>query len=208
MIEVFSTPTANGQKVHIILEETGLPYHVRNVDLKAGEHKSASMLAHNPLGKIPAIHDPQGPDGLPISMGETGAIALYLARKAKKFGPESPREQAEFDYWGHAISASLAAPFAMQFFFSNLAPERVDWAITTFEDAAYRMLHVFEDRIATRHFLVGERFTVIDALLYPHLATSAQRLSKKLAPCPNLARYCDRIGQREGVKRGMAVLQG
>jgi GST-like protein len=207
MIEVFSTPTANGQKVHIVLEETGLAYRVRNVDLRAGEHKSAEMLTHNPLGKIPAIHDPHGPDGLPISLGETAAIALYLARKAKKLGPETLREQSEFDYWGHAISASLATPFAMQFYFSNLAPERVEWAIKTFEDAAYRMLDVFEDRMATRHFMVGERFTIIDALLYPHLATSAQRLSKALKPCPNLQRYAERLSQRDGVKRGMAVLQ-
>jgi GST-like protein len=206
MIKVFSTPTANGQKIHIVLEETGLAYRVRNVDMKAGEHKGAEVLAHNPLGKIPAIHDPHGPDGLPISLGETAAIALYLSRKAKKLGPESAREQAEFDYWSHAISASLAAPFSMQFFFANLAPERVDWATQTFEDAAYRMLNVFEDRMATRHFMVGERFTIIDALLYPHLAVSAQRLTKKLAPCPNLTRYADRIGQRDGVQRGMAVL--
>lgn len=206
MIELFSTPTANGQKVHIVLEEMGLPYTVRNVDLRAGEHRSPDLLAINPIGKIPSLRDPHGPDGLPILLGESAAIALYLARKAKKLGPESAREAAEFDYWAHAISASLAPMFAMQFYFSQLAPERIDWAVTTFVEAAQRTLHVFEERMATRHFMVGERFTVIDALLYPHLATSAQRLPDGLKGLPNLERYRDRIAQRDGVKRGMAVL--
>jgi GSH-dependent disulfide-bond oxidoreductase len=208
MIEVFSTPTANGQKIHIMLEETGLAYRVRNVDLAGGEHKSPPVLSHNPLGKIPAIYDPHGPDGLPISLGETGAIALYLARKAQKFGPESAREQAEFDYWGHAVSAGLAPPFAMQFYFTKLAPERVDWAIETFEKAARAMLGVFDDRMATRHFMIGERFTAIDALVYPHLATSAQRLGGGLSGFGNLQRYAERLSKRDGVRRGMAVLQG
>jgi glutathione S-transferase len=95
----------------------------------------------------------------------------------------------------------------MLFYFTNLAPERVDWAVETMAGAAAQMLGVFDDRMATRHFMVGERFTAIDALLYPHLATSAQRLEKGLQPFPNLLRYQSRLAQREGVKRGMAVLQ-
>jgi GST-like protein len=206
MIELFSTPTANGQKIHIMLEETGLPYRVRAVDLRAGEHKSDALLKINPLGKIPSLHDPDGPGGVPITLGETGAIALYIARKAGKLGPENAREQAEFDYWSHAISASLAPPFSMQFYFTNLAPERVEWAIEAMTNAAKTMLGVFEDRMATRHFMIGERFTAIDALLYPHLATSAARLPDGVKNFPNLTRYAQRISQREGVKRGMAVL--
>lgn len=206
MIEVFSTHTANGQKVQIMLAETGLPHRLRAVDLKAGEHRGDDHLKINPLGKVPSIYDPDGPGGAPIAMGESGAICLYLARKAGKFGPENLREQAEFDYWAHAISASLAMPFSMQFYFANLAPEKVDWAIQTFVDGARRMLGVFDDRLATRHFVVGERFTAIDALLYPHLATSAPRLPGALKDFPNLERYAGRIGARAGVKTGMAAL--
>lgn len=207
MIEVYSTPTANGQKVHIVLEELGLAYRVQNVDLPSGQHKTPDMLKINPLGKVPAIYDPQAPWGQPLALGESGAIALYLARKAGKLGPENIREQAEFDYWSHAIAASLAMPFAMQFYFANLAPAPVDWAIERFTTAAKDMLGVFDDRLATRHYMAGERFTVLDALLYPHLATSAGRIGG-LKGFANLQRYADRIGAREGVKRGMAVLQG
>lgn len=206
MIELYSTPTVSGQKVHIVLEETGLPYTVRNVDLSAGEQRDPAMLAINPIGKTPSLRDPHGPDGLPILLGESAAIALYLARKAGKLGPEGGRQIAEFDYWSHAISATLAPLFAAQLYFARFAPERVEWAVTTFVEAAQRTLHVFEERMATRHFMIGERFTVIDALLYPHLATSAPELPQGLKAFPNLERYRDRIGQRDGVRRGMAVL--
>lgn len=207
MIEIYSTPTANGQKIHIVLEELGLPYRVHNVDLPAGAHRAPDMLKINPVGKVPSLYDPDGPGGQPLALGETGAIALYLARKAGRLGPETVREQAEFDYWSHAIAASLAMPFAMQFYFANLAPERPQWAIERFTQAAKDMLNVFDDRLATRHFMIGEHFTVIDALLYPHLATSAARIGG-LVGFDNLGRYAGRIGAREAVKRGMAVLQG
>lgn len=199
MIELVSAPSVYGQKVHIVLEETGLPYVVR----KAGDGPTA---AHSPLGRTPSLHDPHGPDGLPITLGESAAIALYLARKAKKLGPESAREMAEFDYWAFAIAASLSPQFAVAFYLEDHTPERADWARDAFLDNARRMLRIFEERIATRHFLAGERFTVLDALLYPHLA-AAGRLPGDLDGFPNLQRYRERIGQREGVKRGMAVLK-
>lgn len=205
MIEVHTTPTANGQKVHIMLAETGLPHRLHVVDLQKGEHRAPGLLALNPIGKIPAIHDPDGPGG-PISLGETGAICFYLADKAGMLGPQTPREKAEFDYWAFAISASLAMPFAMQFFFSSLAPERLDWAIETFEASAYRTLAAFEERLTDRPFLAGSRFSVLDALLFPHLATSATRLSQGLAPLPALGAYRDRIAARPKVAEAMGWL--
>lgn len=208
MIEVYSTPTANGQKVHILLEETGLAYTVCAVDLVAGEHKSPSIMALNPIGKIPAILDPEGPDGAPIALGETGAICAYLARKAGRFGAETAREAAEIDYWAFAINASLAMPFAMQFYFSQLAPERIEWAIDTFAQGARRTLGAFEDRLAATDYLVGGRFTWVDALLYPHLASSALRLPGQLTDFPSLRAYEARLSLRPGVQRGMAVLAG
>jgi GSH-dependent disulfide-bond oxidoreductase len=198
MIELVSGPSVYGQKVHIVLEETGLPYVAR----KAGD---ASATAMNPLGRTPSLHDPHGPDGLPITLGESAAIALYLARKAKKLGPESAREMAEFDYWAFAIAASLSPQFAVAFYLDDHTPERADWARDAFMENARRMLRVFEERMATRHFMAGERFTILDALLYPHLVAT-RRLPGDLGGLPNLERYRERIGQREAVKRGMAVL--
>ncbi len=199
MIELTSAHTVYGQKVHIVLEETGLPYTVREDVARAAE-------GANPLGRTPSMHDPHGPDGLPITLGESAAIAFYLARKAHKLGPESARETAEFDYWAFMIAASLSPHFAAASYLDKSAPERIAWAVETFEDNARRTLRVFEERMATRHFMVGERFTVLDALLYPHLAVSAAQLPGGLSKFPNLERYRDRLAQREGVRRGMAVL--
>jgi len=199
MIELTSAPTVYGQKVHIVLEETGLPYIVRE-DARRGTD------SENPLGRTPALYDPHGPDGLPITLGESAAIAFYLARKARKLGPESARETAEFDYWAFMISASLSPQFAAAIYLDKSAQERVGWAVDLFRDNARRTLRVFEERMATRHFMAGERFTVLDALLYPHLAVSAQQMPGGLSAFPNLERLRERLAHREGVRRGMAVL--
>jgi GST-like protein len=187
MIELFTTAGVHGQKVLIVLEETGLPYVVRRLAAEAGAHP---VFEAGAFGRAPSLHDPQGPDGLPIQLGESAAVAFYLARKARRFGPEGVRELAEFDNWAHAISSSLAAAFALHAF---------DRQNAAFETGLRRMLHVFEERMATRHFMIGERFTVIDALLYPHLTMD------DLQGFPNLQRYRNRLGQRDGVRRGMTA---
>jgi GSH-dependent disulfide-bond oxidoreductase len=191
MLELFSAPGVYGQKVRIVLEELGLPYVARSIEVEdAGDPL---------LGLPPSLRDPSGPDGLPILIAESAAIALYLARKARKLGPEGPREQATFDYWAHAISSTLAPLFGVLAHFNT----RADVA-QELDGALRRALHTFEEHMATRHYMVGERFTVIDALLYPHLATSVQLLKDDLAAYPNLARYRGRLAQREGVRRGTA----
>lgn len=201
MIELISSPSVYGQKVHIVLEETGLPYTARRADAQTDARASV-----DPLGRTPSLYDPQGPDGLPITLGESGAIASYLARKARKLGPESAREIAEFDYWSYAIAATLSPQFAVLSYLQS-ASEAGATTTGAFVGNARRILHTFEERMATRHFMAGERFTVLDALLFPHLAVSAPLLPKALAEFPNLTRYRDRLAAREGVKRGMAVLR-
>ena len=195
MIDFFPTPGVHSQKVRIMLEETGLPYAPRAADAGAVEPTF--------FGRSPSLRDPDGPGGLPITISESAAIALYLARKARKFGPEGAREAVAFDYWSHAISSTLSSLFAVHEHFKAQA----DAATTAiFADAVRKALHGFEDNMATRHFMIGERFTVIDALLYPHLATSAPALNGGLSGFPNLERYRDRIAQREAVRRAMSAI--
>lgn len=204
MIELISSPSVYGQKVHIVLEETGLPYTART----AGHPDAVKGGMIDPLGRTPSLYDPHGPDGLPITLGESAAIVFYLARKARKLGPESARETSEFEYWSYAIAATLSPQIAVVAYLGDKAPERIDWAIEAFTSALTRAWRTFEERMATRHFLAGERFTILDALLYPHLVVSAQTLPGAMKDFPNLNRYRDRIGMREGVRRGMAVLNG
>ena len=193
MIDFFPTPGVHSQKVRIMLEETGLPYAARAAETHAAEPTF--------FGRSPSLRDPDGPGGLPITITESAAIALYLARKAHKFGPEGAREAVAFDYWSHAISSTLSSLFAVHEHFKAQADASA--ATVTFAEAVRKALHRFEENIATRHFMIGERFTVIDALLYPHLATSAPALSGGLSGFPNLERYRDRIAQREAVRRAM-----
>ncbi len=192
MIELFASPGVSAQKVRIMLEETGLAY----------VHTVTPPPQDTLLDRPPSLNDPKGPDGPPIQIGESAAIALYLARKAGRLGPEGPREAAAFDYWAHAISSTLAPLFAMHAHFRAHAGAAVPLAV--FDAAVRKSLHVFEEHMATRHFMVGERFTAIDALLYPHLAGAATALDGGLDGFPNLVRYRDRIGRRDAVRRAMA----
>lgn len=195
MIDFFAVPGVHSQKVRIMLEETGLPYAMRQ--------GGANAVEPTFFGRSPSLRDPDGPGGLPITISESAAIALYLARKSRQFGPEGARETVAFDYWSHAISSTLSSLFAV-FEHFKAQPDGAASA-ATFADAVRKALHGFEENMATRHFMVGERFTVIDGLLYPHLATSAPALPGGLSGFPNLERYRERIAKREAVRRAMTA---
>lgn len=206
MIELWSVPTANGQKVHIALEEAGLPYRATMIDLTKGEHRSPEFLALNPFGKAPVMRDPDGPGGAPIVLAETLAIAWYAAEKgANGLISDDPTVRADQMMWASAISSSVAMPFAIQFFATQLAPEPDPWLIETMTAGARRALEVFEARLAERDFVCGAGFSVVDCLLFPVVATSARRLEGWLDAFPALRRWHDRIGARPAVQRGMAV---
>ncbi len=206
MIELWSVPTANGQKVHVVLEETGLPYRLSFVDLTGGEHKTPAFRARNPFAKAPMMRDSDGPGGGEVLLGESLAICLYLAEKAGgELLETDPGRRAELMMWLAAISSSVAMPFAMQFFATNLAPEPTPWLVEMMTGAARDNLAVFEARLSDRPFLMGETFGLGDAMLYPVLATSARRLEGWLAGFPNLALYEARVGGRPAVQRGMAA---
>jgi len=206
VIEVWSVPTANGQKVHIVLEEAGLAYRAVMVDLAAGAHRTPEFLALNPFGKAPVMRDPDGPGGTPIVLAETMAMAWYAAEKDPNgLVADDPTIRAEQMMWASALSSSVAMPFAMQFFATQLAPNPDPWLIKTMTAGARRALDVFETRLTDRAFVCGETFSVVDCLLFPVVATSARRLEGWLEPYPALERWHDLIAQRPGVQRGMAV---
>jgi len=205
MIQFHTVNTANGQKARIVLEETGLAYAATPIDLMAGEHKQAAYKALSPFGKAPAIVDPDGPDGAPIVVSETLAIAWYLAEKAGgDLLPKGPAEQAEFLMWASAVSSSVAGAFTNQFVATFLAPEKTPWLIERSIADCHEQLAAFDARLATRDYMLGGRFTILDALFFPVVANSAKRLEGGLEPYPNLARYEAFVGARAGVQRGMA----
>jgi GST-like protein len=206
MIELWTVTTTNGQKVQIALEEARLPYRATLVDLVAGEHRTPEFLALNPFGKAPVMRDPDGPGGRPLVLAETLAIAWYAAEKgANGLISDDPAIRAEQMMWAAAISSSVAMPFAMQFFATQLAPTPNPWLIETMTSGAKGALAVFEARLVEREFVCGEAFSVVDCLLFPVVATSAKRLDGWLEAYPALRRWHDGTALRPAVQRGMAV---
>jgi GST-like protein len=206
MIELHTVSTANGQKVQIVLAETSTPYTIKLVDLVAGEHKSPAFKALNPFGKAPVMIDPDGPDGTPIVLAETLAIAWYVAEKAGgALLPQSARERAEFFMWAAAISSSVAMPFSMQYTAAYLAPVPTPWLLERMIAQCHEMLGALQTLLADKPYAMGDRFSLADCLLYPVIATSAKRLEGGTTPYPGLQRYAERIGAREAVGRGMTA---
>lgn len=205
MIDLYSVPTANGQRVHIMLEETGLPYKAHLVNLMGGEHLQPEFLAKNPFGRAPALVDNDGPGGKKITVYEGHGILFYLAAKSGQFYPEDLGIRADIHTWISAISANVSPAFAAQFWFTTLAPERSDLAIDRALSEAHRGLAAMNTHLSGRDYFVGDTYTIADIHAYPVAVTSAARLEGGLEPYPELQRWADGIGQRPAVARGMAL---
>jgi GST-like protein len=201
MIELFTSSTANGQKVSIMLEECGLEYRTHIVDLKAGDHLAASFLAMNPAGKIPVITDSEGPDGEPFTLTQTSAIALYLAEKTGRLLPADPRERAEAYRYMALVASDVSAAFSGIFIFSVLTPEPAP--ASYFITQAERQLRVLDQRLGESRYLAGEAYSIADVLAYPVAASSSKLLPRGIADYPALKRWADEVGARPAVRRGM-----
>ncbi len=205
MIDLYSVPTANGQRVHIILEETGLSYQPHLVDLYGGKHLEPDYLAKNPFGRVPAIVDNDGPNGEPLTVFEGHAILYYLAEKAGKFYPDDLGIRAQIHTWMSAVSSNLGPALSAQFWFTTMAPERSDMAIERYVSEAHRGLRALDVQLKDRDFLAGDTYTIADILAYPVAATSAARLNGGLELYLNILRWSKTIGARDAVKRGMSL---
>ncbi len=209
MIDIWACSTANGVKPVILVEEMGLPYRCHIVDLVKGEHRSPELLAVNPLGKVPMLRDSEGPDNAHIEMGESGVMANYLVAKTGLLAAINAREAVEIDYWSQAANATIAAMMARKFWVTFLAPEKVQAIIEAVEAECLRYLQAFEDHLAEgRTFLAGERFTIADALFWPHTHYSSALLSVGLTPFPALSAYRDRLLARPSIARAIVVVKG
>ncbi|MGI9026372.1 MAG: glutathione S-transferase N-terminal domain-containing protein, partial [Burkholderiaceae bacterium] len=147
MIDVYSWATPNGHKIHIMLEECGLPYTVHAVDIGAGDHFKPEFLAIRPNNKIPAIVDSDGPDGKPISMFESGAILIYLAAKTGRFMPESLRGKYDVLQWVMFQMGGVGPMLGQAHHFRLYAPEKIEYAIDRYTNEARRLYGVMDKRL-------------------------------------------------------------
>ena len=205
MIDIYSWPTPNGHKVHIMLEECGLPYRVHAVDIGAGEQFAPEFLKISPNNKIPALTDSEGPDGKPISLFESGAILVYLAGKTGRFLPASDRGRYAALQWLMFQMGGVGPMLGQAHHFRLYAPEKLPYAIDRYSNEARRLYGVIDRQLSSHPWLAGDEYSIADIATFPWLRNwKGQGI--ELADYPHLARWFDTIAARPAVQRGVQVL--
>ena len=208
MIDLHTTPTANGYKASIMLEEVGLRYRVIDYDMAKGDHLSPAYLALNPIGRLPTIVDHDVVDeraGRPLSVYGTAAILVYLAEKTDQLLPHPPATRARVFEWLGIVASDIAPAFTGQFVFNTRAPEKLPWAIEHYNALVTRLLAPMEAELGRSPYLAGGVYTIADVIAYPVAATSMRRFPGSLDGYPNLARWASELAARPAVTRGMKV---
>ena len=205
MIDVYSTATPNGHKVHIMLEECGLPYRVHHIDIGAGDQFKPDFLAISPNNKIPAIVDAEGPDGKPISLFESGAILIYLASKSDKLLGTDDREKFTTLQWLMFQMGSIGPMLGQAHHFRIYAPEKIEYAINRYTNEAKRLYGVLEKQLSKTSYLAGSTYTIADIAVFPWLRSS-QNQGIDWTDFPHVKRWFDEIAERPAVMRGVEVL--
>jgi len=166
-LQLYSLPTPNGVKISIMLEETGLPYEVHLVDILKNESWTPEFLSLNPNGKIPAIIDPNGPDGAPMALIESGAILIYLADKTGKLLPAAPALRYETIQWVFFQNAAIGPMFGQMGYFHKFAGRAIEdkRPLQRYVDESKRLLGVLEQRLSTRNWIMGNDYTIADISL-------------------------------------------
>ncbi len=205
MIEVYSWATPNGHKVHIMLEECALPYRVIPIDIGRGDQFAPAFLAISPNNKIPAIVDPDGPDGKPISLFESGAILLYLAAKTGRFLPADTRGRYEVLQWLMFQMGSVGPMLGQAHHFRIYAPQKVDYAIARYTNEARRLYGVMNRQLAAHRYIAGPDYSIADIAIFPWLR-SWKNQGIDWNDHPHLKGWFDEITARPAVKRGVEVL--
>ena len=207
MLAVYSWPTPNGHKVHIMLEECRLAYRVHPVDIGAGEQFAPGFLAISPNNKIPALTDPEGPDGKPISLFESGAILLYLAGKTGKLLPADVAGKYEVLQWLMFQMGGVGPMLGQAHHFRVYAPEKLPYAIERYTNEAKRLYGVLNKRLAHSTYLGGRDYSIADIAVFPWLR-SWKNQGVELSDYPHLKGWFDEIAKRPAVQRGVEVLAG
>jgi len=203
-ITLYYWPTPNGWKTSIALEEFGRPYRVELIDIGAGDQRTDAYLAVSPNGRIPAITDPDGPDGQPISIFESGAILQYLARKTGSFGGATERARTEVDQWLMWQMGGVGPMAGQAHHFLKYAPEDIAYAKDRYRGEVARLYGVLDRRLVDREYVGGNDYTIADMAIYPW-ASLWEGQEQTLNDKPHLARWLETVAARPAVKTGTAL---
>ncbi len=204
-IQLYTWPTPNGHKVHIMLEETGLAYDIHPIDIGAGDQFDPSFLKISPNNKMPAIVDPEGPGGGLYSVFESGAILMYLADKTGQFMPKEPRAYWDTVQWLMFQMGGVGPMLGQAHHFRNYAPEKIPYAIDRYTNEASRLYGVIDRRLGESEWLAGPDYTIADMATFPWLR-SYENQGQDLNDYPKLKAWFERINARPAVERGLQVL--
>ncbi|MBI2348614.1 MAG: glutathione S-transferase N-terminal domain-containing protein [Deltaproteobacteria bacterium] len=206
MIDLYTWTTPNGRKVSVMLEEVGLPYKVHPVNLQKDEQFNPEFLAINPNNKIPAIIDPQGPGGKPLTLFESGAILIYLAEKTGKLMPKESRSRYEVIQWLMFQMGGVGPMFGQAHNFFRYDPQQNSYGVERFNKEVARLYRVMNHRLGETEFLAGG-YSIADIATYPWVSRYEMHRTR-LEDFPNVKRWFDAISARPAVQRGMNVPKG
>lgn len=202
-ITLYFWPTPNGQKIAIMLEEIGEPYRVHYVDITAGAQHEPAFLAISPNNRMPAIVDPDGPDGNALAIFESGAILQYLGRKYETHYPTSERRKADVDQWLFWQVGGLGPMSGQALHFRKYATERIAYGVERYTNEVTRLYGVMERRLADRDYLAGE-YSIADIAAFPWVRRY-EDVGQDLSRFPRLKRWFDRIAARPAVMRALEL---
>lgn len=198
MIDLYYWTTPNGHKITLFLEEAGLDYQIKPININEGEQFHPAFLEISPNNRIPAIVDHTPADGgAPISIFESGAILQYLAEKIGRFMPADLRGRTETMQWLFWQMGGLGPMAGQNHHFGMFAPEKIEYAIKRYVDETARLYGVMNDRLAERDYLAGE-YSIADMACFPWIVPH-QRQGQNLDEFPNLKRWFDAIRARPAV---------
>ncbi len=201
-IDLYFWPTPNGHKIRIMLEECGLAYTLKPVDIGKGDQFEPEFLAISPNNKMPAIVDKDGPGGKPISVFESGAILQYLGRKTGKFYPTEERARVDVEQWLFWQVGGLGPMAGQAHHFRRYAPEKIPYGIERYTKETTRLYGVLDKQLSGRDFMTGD-YSIADMATYPWVL-SWEMQGQVLEDFSNVKRWMDKMAAREGVKRGMS----
>ncbi|HWM46767.1 MAG TPA: glutathione binding-like protein [Xanthobacteraceae bacterium] len=202
-IDLYYWSTPNGWKITIMLEECGLSYNLIPINIVTGDQFKPEFLKISPNNRMPAIVDPDGPGGRPISVFESGAILQYLGRKTGKFYPTDERQRVEVDQWLFWQMGGLGPMAGQANHFRHYAPEQIEYAVKRYTDEVNRLFGVMNKRLADRPFLAG-RYSIADMACIGW-TNPWERLGQDINEFPHLKRWRETILARPAAKRGLAV---
>ncbi len=205
MLDLYSWTTPNGDKLHIMLEELGLPHQVHGVDLGAGEQNTPEFRAINPNGKIPALVDSEGPDGAPVTVFESGAILVYLAEKTGKLMPRDAQGKSRVMQW-LMFQMSAVGPMMGQLFHFRNAKEPLPYAVERFEKEVKRIFTVVERQLSEGGPYLAGDYSIADIASFTWM-NNLKALGLDVGEYPHIKDWLAAIAERPAVKRGLAVLR-